>query len=285
MSQPVIHVPTRLGPLAVEETGQGEAILLWHSLFAERSMWRHQVAALADGYRLLLVDGPGHGESPPAPRPFRLDDCTEAAVEILDHLGIGRAVWVGLSWGGMVSMRAALHHPQRVRALALLDTSAEPEPLVNRVRNQLLTSFYRHFGYRDFLGEQIRPLMVGATTLREQPEIADAIMEHLASRDRTGMLRAIEAVVIERQSVLDRLREVSVPALVVVGEEDRATPQPFARRLAAALPHARLETVPGAGHLSALEAPRKVNQLLLDFLEGLPESAPEAADVPGRVAG
>lgn len=257
---------TRLGRLAYEELGDGPPVLFWHSLFATRHMWRAQADDLARDHRVILVDGPAHGDSASPPRPFSLEDCAFAATEILDARGIERAVWVGLSWGGMVALRAALHLPDRVVGLGLFDTSGEPEPLPVRLRNQAMLAVYRRFGFLDPMAEKVRRLMFGASTLRRNPRAGDDVLEHVARADREGMVRTIEAVVVERRSVLEDLPRATQPALVAVGEEDLATPPPFAERLAAALPHAHLERIPGAGHLAALEAPETVTRLLRELL-------------------
>src|SRR5437879_2628728 len=84
------------------------------------------------------------------------------------------------------------------------------------------------------------------------PELGRELLGIIRRADRAGLARAIAAVVIDRTSVLSRLSSVRVPTLVVVGEEDRATTPNRARRIAGAIPGARLEIVPGAGHLSAI---------------------------------
>lgn len=262
----VHQIPTRVGRLAVEERGTGDTILLWHSLLATRSMWRHQAKALESSYRLLIVDGPCHGESEPLHRPFTLEDCAAAAVEILDAFGAESAIWVGLSWGGMTAMRAALLAPHRVRALALFDTSAEAEPLLNRLRNQAMATLFLRFGYLELLAPPLRKIMLGRTTLATQPGVGEEVLDHIRACDREALYHAIQAVVIERRSVLGRLPRISVPTLVAVGEEDNATPPPFAERIAAAIPASCLERISRSGHLSALEAPDTVTRLLRSFL-------------------
>jgi pimeloyl-ACP methyl ester carboxylesterase len=227
------------------------------------------VEALSPDYRLILVDGPGHGDSPPSRRPFTLEDGALAAVQILDYFQIEAAAWVGLSWGGLTAMRAALLAPRRIRGLALLDTSGEAEPLVVRLRSQLLMTVYRRWGLRSFLIPQIRRLMLGASTLKKDASAGDEIFEHVRTRDRAGIAQAIETVIIERRDILAELRKIRVPTLVVVGTEDRTTPPSRATHIAAAIPNARLERIAQAGHLTPMEAPAEVNHLLASFLGDL----------------
>src|SRR5690606_28893825 len=103
-------VDTRLGKLFVEVRGEGTPLCLWHSLLCDGGMWRHQVPALAERYRVINIDAPGHGRSATVRAPFSLDDCVDAAITILDALEVEAAHWAGLSWGGMVALRLALTH-------------------------------------------------------------------------------------------------------------------------------------------------------------------------------
>ena len=283
----VHHVSTRVGSLAVEETGSGPPVILWPSLFTDRSMWRHQRAALEERYRLLLVDPPGHGDSGPPRDDYDLDDCATAAVEVLDAFDVRRATWVGLSWGGMTAMRAAIHRPKRVRAMALFDTSADREPTRQRLADMVMAAVYRRLGLTGFLERAIRPLMIGETSEKVRPEVMDEVAAHVRGLEREAVLAAVRAI-IHRDSIVADLPRVACPTLVAVGEEDRSTPPRFARAIAAGIPGAGLHVIPEAGHLSALEAPDEVNRLLGPFLDAAHEGFPvedtldETVDRPRR---
>ena len=110
-----------------EESGSSPAIVLGHSFFCSGEMWRYQVPALAESHRVIIPDYRGHGRSSPLREDLDVYDLVDDSVALLDHLGIEEAVWVGLSVGGMTAMRAALRHPERVRALILIDTDADAE--------------------------------------------------------------------------------------------------------------------------------------------------------------
>ena len=110
--------------------------------------------------------------------------------------------------------------------------------------------------------------MFGRTTLEENPELVEEWAPLVLSMDLPSILRFLEAV-LTRESLLDRLAQIEIPALVVVGEEDRAQPPPRSRQMAAGIAGARFEVIPKAGHLSALEQPEAFNRVLLEFLENL----------------
>src|SRR5215211_3563261 len=104
MDQPMrssaTSVPTRLGPLRVQTSGSGPPAVLWHSLFVDSATWIRVQQPLAAIRRLLLIDGPAHGGSPPVPRRFTLDESVGAAIDVLDHFGIQEPVdWLGNAWG------------------------------------------------------------------------------------------------------------------------------------------------------------------------------------------
>jgi 3-oxoadipate enol-lactonase len=260
-------VSTKLGRIEVAEHGRGPAVVLWHSLLCDGSMWRHQVPALAADHRVLVVDGPGHGASAPSAGPFTLEDCAAVLLEVLDAHGVEKAALVGLSWGGMTAMRVALRAPARVSHLALFDTSADEEAFLARTRYRFLAALYRRFGLSSFLERAVLEVMFAPATLRDRPQVGRELVERIRSWDREGVAHAIRAVVIERSSIWSELPSIhGIPTLVAVGDEDRATLPFRSERIARAIPDARLERIAGAGHLSAVEKPEVVNRLLVEFL-------------------
>ncbi len=266
------YVRTRLGRWFYEERGPstrgGDAILLWHSFMCDGGMWRHQIGPLSALGRVVSFDGPGHGKSEVPPRHFTLEDNADALLDAFEELGIGRVVVVGLSWGGMVGMRLALRHPHRVKGLALLDTSAEPTPRAEKIKYRAFVSFGRRFGMPHALADwQIVPLFFSAKARAEQPETVERMIRAASGFDREGLARASLAVVVHRTNILPDLGGVHVPALVICGREDRATPPIHSQRIAEKIPGARLVWIDGAGHLSALEMPSEVNAVLVPFVQ------------------
>ena len=260
-------VETRLGKLFVEERGEGAPVLLWHSLLCDGGMWRFQVPALAERHRVITLDAPGHGRSAPRREPFSLEDCAEAAREVMDALDVERAHWAGLSWGGMTGMRFALRHPERLRSLALIDTSAHRESRRKLPSYHVMAFIARRVGAVGPLLDRIEPLFFTAETRRTQPEVVREFREHLARMDPASIGRAVDAVIFHRRDLRERLGAIRIPTLVLVGAEDVATPPARAREIAAGIPGASLVEIAGAAHLSALEQPEAVNAALLGFFE------------------
>ncbi len=250
-----------------DEKGSGPAIVLGHSFLCSGDMWEKQVPALVDSYRLINLDYRGHGQSGTIDHDFDVYDLLDDTLAILDELEIEQAVWLGLSTGGFVALRAALKVPERVRGIVVCDASAAAEPFYPRFKYRTLGLGARLVGMRPFI-PAVAPIMFGRTTLQENPELVEEWTPTFLSLELPSVLRFLKAI-ITRDSLLDRLSDIAVPTLVVVGEEDRGQPVPRARQIAEGIPGARLEIIPRAGHLSALEQPEAFNSVLLEFLSGL----------------
>lgn len=265
------YVRTRLGRLFYQEHGaqrrSGDpAIVLLHGLLFDGGMWSGQIEALSALGRVVVLDGPGHGKSEPAPR-FMLEDHADALFDAFGELGIRRAIIIGLSWGGMVGLRLALQHPAKVAALAVLDSSAEAEPLANRLKYRALLTLHRRAGVPQALFEKaIAPLLFSSRTIDERPELVRASYTRMAGFDRGGLARAAIAVVVHRKNILPELGRIRVPVLVMCGSEDRSTPMFRSEATARAIQGARLVSLEGLGHMSALEDPAAVNAHLVPFV-------------------
>ncbi|TNF36901.1 MAG: alpha/beta fold hydrolase [Deltaproteobacteria bacterium] len=258
----------RSASLYVEELGRGHgaSVLFGHSLLCDGRMFVDQVNDLAQDHHVLNVDFRGHGRSDAPRRAYSMYDQADDYLRVMDALKVDRASIVGLSMGGMAAMRLAMTHPDRVRSLVLLDTSASREKSAARARFTALATTARLFGPRPWLTRQAAAVMFGATFLREHPEIVAQWEASMQKLDKRAVAHAVQAVV-TRDDVTRRLREITAPTLVVVGDEDVATPPVYARTLAAAIPNARLEVVPMTGHLSTVERPRVTGKLIRKFLE------------------
>ncbi|MGB8326522.1 MAG: alpha/beta fold hydrolase [Steroidobacteraceae bacterium] len=247
------------------ESGAGSPVILGHSFLCSGRMWCEQVPVLARKFRVLNPDLRGHGKSAEATLPFSLYDAVSDVVAVLDQLAIEKAVWCGLSIGGMVALRAALTCPERVAGLILLDTDAGAEMAMRRLKYHAMGHGVRLLGVRPLLSPITR-LMFGATTLRQNGTLVEEWKQEFATVDVPSIMRGLAALT-ERDSLLDRLPEIRVPALVLVGKEDRSLPPPLSRRIHQRLTDSRFVEVPGAGHLSALEQPTAVNAEILGFLD------------------
>lgn len=248
-----------------EDRGQGTPIVLGHSFLCDGDMWREQIRGLGGRYRFINPDFRGHGQSAAVRAPFTLYDAVDDVVGVLDRLGIERAVWCGLSIGGMVAMRAALTVPERVDRLIIMDSDAGAERFAKTVKYRLMALGVRAFGVGPFLNE-ITGLMFGESTRQKKPGLVDEWRRKFADVDIPSTLICLDSL-IKRDSIRTRLGEITVPTLVVVGKEDASLPAALSRSIHHALPNSEFVEVPEAGHLSALEQPEHVNQAISRFLD------------------
>lgn len=245
-------------------SGAGPTVVLGHSLLCDTEMWRGVEPRLAERYRVINVEARGHRRST-APGPFTLEDLAGDWLAILDREGGGRAVLIGLSMGGMTAMRLALRAPSRVAGMVLIDSNGDEEEKGKRFQYALMEMVYRRFGLIGPLARRVATLMLGETTRHRRPEVFEELKQMVARHDHAQVPHALRAV-FKRGPILDRLSAIACPTLVLVGDEDRATPVVKSERLAAAIPGARLDVVPGVGHLSAMEDPDAIASRVLGFL-------------------
>ena len=254
-----------------EETGAGPAVVLGHSFLCSTEMWCNQIAPLSEYSRIINIDYRGHGKSDPARERFSLYDLLDDTLAILDHLKIKQAVWAGLSTGGMVALRAAITHPQRVRGLIVLDADAGKERALVALKYRAMVAVARIVGIGPFV-PLVLSLMFGRTTLRESKSLVEQWRPKLMEPDLATISNWVGALV-ERDSLVSRLSAIEAPALVIVGAEDRSLPPRLSRQMHRGLANSELLVVEKAGHLSALEQPEVINQAMRDFMSGLKEGS------------
>ena len=253
--------------LHYEVAGAGPAIVLTHSFLCDGSLFGEQLTALARSHRVINVDLRGHGRSGPSDSPFTIYDLVADVLAVLDAERVDSAVWMGVSIGGFLSLRAALTHPGRVRALVLLDSDAGTESAWKKLKYAALKRLLRALGPRRIV-PAVMPIMLGRTTLRSRPELRERYRRLFLDVRVGSVCRGIEAIT-ARDDVLLRLGEIRVPALVVVGDEDRALPVWRSRRIADGIAGAQLVVVAHAGHLAAAENPAAVTAAVTAFLAQL----------------
>jgi pimeloyl-ACP methyl ester carboxylesterase len=252
---------TTVGRLAVWERGEGDVVVMRHGIFFDHTLWMPQADALARTHRVVLVDAPGHGASGDRGAPYTLQDDARATLEVMDALGVRTATLVGHSWGGMSAVRAALLDPDRVTALVLVDTPLEPSSALGRLRYAALRTMVLAFGAPRWFSAQVAKAMFSDTSRRRDPRLTADLQQALLGVSRRHLARAMTAVLVRPDSVLDRLGELTQPITLIVGDEDYVLPESTKRALAQATPHATVHTV-AAKHVVPLEQPAEATALL-----------------------
>ena len=235
-------------------------VVLSNSLGATREMWDPQVPALAARYRLVTYDPRGHGDSPAPAGPYSLDDLVDDLVALLDELGTERAHVAGLSLGGMTAMRLAAREPGRVDRLAVLCTSAKPDPQPFLDRAVAV----RSTGTAP-LAQAVASRWVTPSFAADHPELVARLEAMIAGSDDEGYAACCETVA--GVDLREDLHRITAPTLVVSGAEDPALPPPHQQLIADGIPGARLLTVSPGAHLPNLERATEVTGALLDHFD------------------
>lgn len=254
--------------LYYEDTGPGstgETIVFSHGLLWGTELFAPQIEALRGRYRCIAWDHRGQGQSAGDHRNcIGMELVWADAVGLLDKLRAGRVHFVGLSMGGFVGLRMAARRPDLVHKLVIMESSAEPEPRENIGRYRLLAAASRILGL-GALSSRVAPIMLGRTILGDRARKADVTRFNGIMARRKDIWRAVNGV-IDRAGVESELPRITAPTLVIVGDEDVATPRAKSERMVAGIARARLVTVPRAGHSSTVEEPVAVTTALAQFL-------------------
>lgn len=249
--------------LYYEVTGpeDGTPVVLSGSLGSDVRMWDPQVSFLAAaGFRVIRYDHRGHGKSPAPIGPYTLPELASDALALLDRLELRRVSWVGLSLGGMVGMWLAENEPARVERLVLCCTSAALGP-ASMWQDRAATARTKGMVA---LAEPVVDRWLTPGFASAHSETVTWLREMVAGHSAEGYASCCTAI--EKMSIEDSLAAITAPTLVIAGADDPATPPDHGQRIAAAIPGARLEIVPGAAHLGSFEQPSVFAGLIVDHL-------------------
>ncbi|HVF53950.1 MAG TPA: alpha/beta fold hydrolase [Actinomycetota bacterium] len=248
--------------------GGGKALLFLNAFPLNRRMWEPQVESLSDRFRVITVDFQGFGESDVVAdrSTYSMDTFAGQAKGVIDELGVSRVVLTGLSMGGYAALAFLRLFPESVEGLVLADSRAEadaPEAIEKRTGQQKLIESEGPAALRDGL---LGALLSDATR-EKKPDVVANVTE-LMDNSGEGYIGALEAMKARPDSTSD-LAGISVPTLVIVGENDTLTPPDLSRKIHENVGGSRLVVIPESGHLSNLEAPEAFNGALAEFAGSL----------------
>jgi len=237
--------------IRILEAGSGQPLLLIHA----------QLEAPPAGWRLVAPDVLGPDEA-------SMDDYAARLEAIVGGLGLDRSgpglVVGGLSMGGYIIFALLRRAKLPVRGLVLADTRAEADTEEGREGRTKMMILVDAEG-ADGVARAMLPKLLGETTRRERPEAVSEIGELIRANDPTAIKSAVAAMMVRPDST-PLLSSITVPTLVVVGEEDVLTPPPNAETLARGIRGSRLVRIPKAGHLASFERADVFTAELAGFL-------------------
>jgi 3-oxoadipate enol-lactonase len=244
-----------------------QVLVLGPSLGTDNGLFDDQVDALAERYRIIRFDLPGHGGSPIAPGPCTMARMAGDVIALLDRVGVGRFHYAGVSIGGAIGLQLALDHPDRLVSLTACASAARfADPPAWPVR----AATVREKGTEAMVASRPGTWFTHQFADRE-PDTARRLVEMLRATSAEGYAECCEAI--GAFDVRDRLSEIDVPTLTLAGAEDRATPPTMLQEIADGIDGARLVTVPDTAHLLNAEAPVTVNNELAAHLSNAHSAA------------
>lgn len=252
--------------------GSGEPVVFLHGFLFDGRQFEAQVAALQNHYRCITMDWPGQGRSGRPKGGYTTDRLTTYAEAFIEQLNCGPVHLAGLSMGGFAAMRVAARRPDLLRSLILLNSSARPHARAKFPKQLALAGVAR------VAGIQLSPIVSGVEgemygdAFRADPAREDVRRKwrrRWAEADRHAMVQTLLGFM-GRPDFRAQLAAVTVPALVIAGEDDHSLPVPQSLEIHEGIRGSRLEIVPRAGHSSPIEAPEAVSELLVDFLASAP---------------
>lgn len=233
-------------------------------------MWEEVAASMADEYHVILVDGPGHGASGPLEKPVAMVDFARAAFQVLDAVGEQSAIFAGCSWGGVVSLEAALDNPARVSGLAVLNSTAggftrDQKNFFKGVADQI-----RADGFTDAVLDIVVPMNFGKTTLETRPDFVGDFRKTVKGARKNSIANTIVSVLAGPQDYTLRFEELDVPTMFLWGAEDHTLPmEPYMDEFKAGMPKASVVTVPEAGHAAPWETPKPIAEAIRNFAKSI----------------
>lgn len=253
-------------PVAVHHVVDGPegapVLVLSGSLGSALEMWEPQVPALARHFRVVRYDLRGHGRSPVPPGPYEIADLGADLIALLDRLGVARAHLCGLSLGGMLSMWAAAHHPERVERLVVCCTSALLGPPEMWIERASVVAAQGAAAVADgVLSRWFTPALH-----RRDPALIARMRAMLAATPAAGYAACCGAI--QRMDLRADLASIRAPTLAIAGAEDPSTPPAHLVRISEAIPGCHLAVVDGAAHLANIEQPAWTSTLILAHLQG-----------------
>ncbi len=244
--------------LSYEVQGEGTAVVLIHGFPFDHTLWQDVIPLLKDHAKLILPDLRGFGKSPAPDGVYSMRLMAEDIAALLDHLGVQKAVLVGHSMGGCISLAFAQAYPDRVSGLAMITSQAAADTPERRQGRYRLADEVKRKGMK---------AVVAANLERYSPDpvVRERVRGLMMACDKKGVIAALKGMA-ERADCTEVLTGLHAPCVIVAGSADVIVTPEKAREMAQILPMGWVVDVPGGGHMPMFEAPQIVARAVIDLL-------------------
>jgi pimeloyl-ACP methyl ester carboxylesterase len=240
--------------------GSGAPVVLIHGVGADLEMWEPVAERLAPLHDVVRYDMLGHGASAKPPGPYGLDDFVDQLQRLADKLDLSKFVLAGFSMGGLVAQAFALAAPARIERLVLLNTvfdRSPPERAAAEARVRGVLNGGHEAGIAAALERWFTPAFRAA-----RPEVIGSIRRRLEANDLPAYAAAYGVFATADRALAERIGSIAVPTMVVTGAEDQRSTAAMAMAMAQRLPHGRCHIIPGQRHMTPLEVPDLVSEII-----------------------
>jgi pimeloyl-ACP methyl ester carboxylesterase len=241
--------------LYYETYGEGAPLILLHGGLSHIEAWKNQLSVLAKQYKVIAVDSRGHGRSSFSEQPISYALMATDVLALMDYLGIKKAHLLGWSDGAIIGLHLAINHPERINKLIAYGANYNPAGLrPDAMENKKLKDYFEQAA-KDY------------QSLSPTPARFEAFQKNMMHMWET-----------EPNFTTAQLRSITVPTLILDGENEEAILTKHTQELAGFIPQSQLIFIPGTGHFAPQEKPEAFNKIVLDFLAGTGANLPMATD-------
>jgi 3-oxoadipate enol-lactonase len=247
--------------------GSGPPVVLLHPFPCHHEFWNPVAPALTSRYRLILPDLRGHGDSEIGEGPALIEKHAQDVARVMDAAGVSKAALVGCSIGGYILFEFWRRLRERVTAMVICDSRPQPDAAEARANRLKVAADVLEQGTEPFF-ESMIPKLMGRTTVSTRPDVVDGarrMMRKMSAEDVSQVQRGMA----ERPDSVGDLKSITVPTLIVIGEEDVLSTLADGELMRQKIPGSQLKVIPKAGHYAPYEQPEAVGRILRQFLDGV----------------
>lgn len=242
-------------------------IVLIHGFPFSYEMWRPQIEALENKFRVIAYDIRGHGDSGIGDGQYMIELFVDDLIGLLNHLKLEKAVLCGLSMGGYIALRLVEKYPERVKALILADTQSRPDSNETKLRRAASIGAVKKLGVKPYAENFVKAVFT-TDNLTKKKAAVEKIKQIIQMNSSLGICGALLALA-SRTDTTGALPGIKVPTLILVGEHDALTPPSASQEMHDKIAKSEIHLIPNSAHMSNLENQDEFNKHILNFLSKL----------------